>query len=151
MHWDERYRTADYPTDPHPLVIQAAQMFPPGRALDVACGAGRNARYLRDRGWSVLGIDNSDAALEIMRSQSIDALKLDLEREPLPFADQSFDLVCIINFLHRPRFAEAKRVVVPNGAIVCAIRPTGNFSLSPDELRSYFADCRIVGDLIAIR
>ena len=151
VRWNERYRSGDFPTEPHPLVVQAASMLPPGRALDLACGAGRNARYLRDRGWSVLAIDNSDAALEIVRAMNIDTRKVDLEREPLPFDDESFDLVCIINFLHRPLFAEAKRVTRPNGIVAAAICPTGKYSLTAEELRACFAEWTIVGNLIAIK
>jgi len=61
MHWDQRYGSGDYPTDPHPLVVQAASMLSPCRALDLACGAGRNARYLRGLGWNVVAIDRTAA------------------------------------------------------------------------------------------
>src|SRR5579859_8246264 len=151
MRWDERYRSGDFPTEPHPLVVHAVSMLPPGRALDLACGAGRNARYLRDHGWSVVAVDNSDAALAIVRAMNLDTRNVDLEQEPLPFDDESFDLVCIIHFLHRPLFAEAKRVTRPNGIVVCAICPTGKYSLTPEELRAYFADWTLVGNLIAIK
>src|SRR5207245_7618968 len=142
MDWDARYRSGDLgPTEPHRLVIEAADLMPPGRALDLACGAGRNARYLVQRGWRVTAVDRSVAAMQIVRG-----VLADLERDAPPFRDASFDLVCIINFLHRPLFAEALRVVRPGGMVAAAIRTSGHYSLSADELRSYFKGCSVAAD-----
>jgi SAM-dependent methyltransferase len=142
MDWDARYRAGDLgPSEPHRLVIEAADLMPAGRALDLACGAGRNARYLAQRGWKVTAVDRSIAAIQIVRG-----VLADLERDAPPIRDASFDLVCIINFLHRPLFAEALRLLRPAGMVAAAIRTSGNFSLPPGELRAYFSGCRIVVD-----
>ena len=37
--------------------------LPPGRALDLACGKGRNALYLASRGFHVTAVDISPVAL----------------------------------------------------------------------------------------
>lgn len=126
------------------IIGEAAELVKPGRALDLACGRGRNAVFLAQRGWSVVGIDIAPPALE-----SIDTRALDLERNPLPFEDDSFDMVCIIHFLHRPLFAEARRVTRPGGVIVSAIhtvRSTMNpkYTVAIGELRSLFADWEIL-------
>jgi SAM-dependent methyltransferase len=111
VSWDDRYRAGDYPTEPSAVVIDVASRLPPGRALDLACGAGRNARWLADRGWSVVAIDNADEALRLIEHPHIETRKLDLESiERLPFDDGSFDLVLVIRFTHLPLFAEARRV-----------------------------------------
>ena len=110
--WNERYRSGELgPEYPAPLLIEAVASQPPGRALDLACGTGRNALFLAQRDWSVVAIDGSPVAIATLRQarSTIDARVLDLERQPIPFADESFDLVCLINFLHRPLFADAKR------------------------------------------
>jgi SAM-dependent methyltransferase len=39
----------------------------PGSALDVACGEGRNAVWLAERGWEVTGVDFSPLALDRAR------------------------------------------------------------------------------------
>ena len=128
-------------------------MFPRGRALDLACGAGRNARYLAQRGWEVIAVDLSVAALQLARMRRM--VLADLERDPLPFQSASFDLVIIINFLHRPLFAEALRVLGSAGGIAAAIRTTGRFSLPQAELRSHFAGCTIAveraGQIVAVK
>jgi len=140
--WNNRYRTREeIDQDPAPLLVQAATGLPPGRALDLACGAGRNAIWLASRGWEVVAIDGAPEAIRLVREHEprIDARVLDLEIEaPLPFENDSFDLVAILFYLYRPLFAEVKRVVRPGGTIVAAARMSGSFAIAPGEMRSYF-------------
>ena len=128
---------------PSRVVTEFASALPPGRALDLACGTGRNAVWLAEHGWEVVGVDRSPEAIDIMRSRAaaIDARVMDLEAGlKLPFDDESFDLVLVIHFLHRPLFAEAKRVTKPGGRIITAIhlRAAHRFVVAPGELRSFF-------------
>jgi tellurite methyltransferase len=149
--WNERYRTDKGPTGPAPIVVEAVKLLPPGRALDLACGAGRNAIHLIQHGWTVVAIDGSPEAIDIVRrlDPRIETQVLDLERQAVPHPDASFDMVCIINFLHRPLFEQARRLVRPGGVVVSAIhtvRSTMNplYTLAIGELRSYFADWEIL-------
>lgn len=77
----------------------------------------------------------------------IDARVMDLEAgNPLPFPDESFDLVLIILFLHRPLFAEAKCVLRSGGMLITTAKTTGRFAAAPGELRTYFEGWTIVHD-----
>jgi SAM-dependent methyltransferase len=129
------------PVTPSPLVIDIASALPPGRALDLACGTGRNAHWLAERGWEVIAIDNSEEALEQVRTPK---LRLDLEREPLPFGDATFDLVIIIRFLHRPLFDEAERVLKPGGVLITHPKTAGRFAIHPGELDERFAGWEVL-------
>jgi SAM-dependent methyltransferase len=153
--WNQRYRSGDFERQASPLVIEATATLAPGRALDLACGAGRNAIHLADRGWRVVAVDGSIEALKLVRHPRIELHQIDLERKPLPFPDESFDLVCLIHFLHRPLFAEARRVLRPGGMIVTAIRTSGSHSLEPGALQPMFSDWKVVidreGELAAIK
>jgi len=146
--WNERYRARDdINPDPAELLVSAASGLPPGRALDLACGAGRNAIWLASRGWDVVAIDGADEAIGILRSHdsSVDARVLDLETDaPLPFEDESFDLVAILYYLHRPLFAEARRVVKRGGLVVCAVKMRGTYRVKPEELAQHFADFEVL-------
>jgi SAM-dependent methyltransferase len=64
--WDERYAGADLVWSSTPNQFVAAELadLRPGRALDVACGEGRNALWLAERGWRVTAVDFSRVALE---------------------------------------------------------------------------------------
>ena len=146
--WDQRYRTRDEIDDePAKLVIDALRELPPGRALDLACGAGRNAVWLARNGWDVVAIDGSTEAIRLVHAHDIqvDARVIDLETgAPLPFEDESFDAVLILYYLHRPLFAEAKRVVRRGGLVLTAVRTTGRFAIHPGELAALFEGWEVV-------
>ena len=68
--WNERYRGADlvWGHDANCFVEQAlGAREARGRALDLACGEGRNAIWLARRGWRVTAVDYSDIAIERAR------------------------------------------------------------------------------------
>ena len=56
--WNDRYATGEAPDKPpEALVVKAAETRRPGKALDLACGLGRNALYLAANGWQVTAVD----------------------------------------------------------------------------------------------
>jgi SAM-dependent methyltransferase len=58
---------------PSRLLVAETAGLRPGRALDLACGAGRNAVWLARQGWRVTGVDFSDVALRAARSLAAEA------------------------------------------------------------------------------
>lgn len=146
--WNDRYRGGQSINDePAQLLVDAVRKLPPGRALDLACGAGRNALWLARNGWEVAAIDGASEAIAMLQQSAgelpIDARVFDLEAgAPLPFDDASFDVVTILYYLHRPLFLEAARVLKPGGLFVTAIRMHGInplYCVVPGELRVTFA------------
>ena len=101
------------------------------RALDLGCGAGRNAVPLARLGWSVLGLDLSwpmvSAAAPRTRDEGLaDRLHVALSpMDELPVRDRSIDLVIAHGVWNLARSAaefrravsEAARVVKPGGAL----------------------------------
>jgi ubiquinone/menaquinone biosynthesis C-methylase UbiE len=88
--------------------------LPPARTLDVACGTGFLTRHLRGE---VVGLDQSEAMLEIAREQAPDATFVQGDALSLPFRDREFDRLfmsyfyCHLEEPERLRFlAEAHRV-----------------------------------------
>jgi len=68
--WDDRYREGDWTNDPRAArIVEDAEAWLPreGLALDVACGAGRNALHLAERGLRVLAVDRSLQGLRLLR------------------------------------------------------------------------------------
>ncbi|MHB1924366.1 MAG: class I SAM-dependent methyltransferase [Acidimicrobiales bacterium] len=105
--WDERYRSQDlvWGAKPNRFLAEEAAALPTGRALDLACGEGRNALWLAERGWQVTGVDFSRVAVDRARSLAAergvtaDFFEADVvDWEP---PGQAFDLV-IVFYLHLP-------------------------------------------------
>jgi SAM-dependent methyltransferase len=67
--WDERYAASElvWSAEPNQFVAAELAALRPGRALDLACGEGRNALWLADRGWQVTAVDFSAVALDKAR------------------------------------------------------------------------------------
>lgn len=63
--WDELYRADDqiWSGRPNDAVVAEIAGLTPGRALDVGCGEGGDARWLAARGWRVTAVDISRVAL----------------------------------------------------------------------------------------
>jgi SAM-dependent methyltransferase len=103
----------------HPLLGS----LPPGRALDAACGTGRHARWLAERGHDVVGIDACEEMLAVARA-SVPAARFEIGRlDALDLPDTSVDLaVCALALTHLPSIdraiAELARVLAPGGRII---------------------------------
>lgn len=65
--WDARYASVEHPcgSTPARALMSRYASFRPGRAVDLACGDGRNARYLAESGWEVDAVDFSPVAIEL--------------------------------------------------------------------------------------
>ncbi|WP_457423487.1 class I SAM-dependent methyltransferase [Roseateles sp. P5_E7] len=89
----------------------------PGTALDVACGSGRNLRWLAQAGWQVTGVDRDTVATAALQSLAkiVDA---DIENGPWPLPQQQFDLVVVCNYLWRPLFDDIRAAVKPDGWLI---------------------------------
>src|SRR5579875_1878471 len=63
--WDARYAGEEllWRAEPNQFLVEEVAELPPGRALDVACGEGRNAIWLAEHGWNATGVDFSEVAL----------------------------------------------------------------------------------------
>jgi SAM-dependent methyltransferase len=146
--WDERHRAAPPSLEPDPVLVSAAEHLKPGRALDLACGTGRNALWLAERGWNVTAVDGSRAAIEILQSRSsaIDARVADLERGEYAIEPRAWDLIAIIRYLQRDLFEAAKAGVAPGGLIVATalLGDRGRYRMHPGELRRYFEGWEIL-------
>jgi len=75
------------------------------RVLDVGCSSGYLARPLVERGCTVVGIEQDEAAAETAREVCAEVLVGDAETMALPFPEGSFDIVLcgdLIEHLRQP-------------------------------------------------
>lgn len=153
--WDERYRQGSHATlEPNPLLVRAIESLPAGRALDVACGAGRHALLLARHGWNVTAVDSSSVGIELTRERArefgveVDARVADLERGEFEIEREAYELICDFYYLQRDLWPQIRAGVREGGLVVAAIHlvdenPEGetgnpNFLLQPGELRAEF-------------
>jgi SAM-dependent methyltransferase len=97
--------------------------LPVGRVLDAACGTGRHARWLADRGHTVIGVDATEEMLAVARDKVPAAQFLLGNLEALPVQDASVDVaVCTLALTHLPSLdgasAELARVLLPGGRLI---------------------------------
>jgi 2-polyprenyl-3-methyl-5-hydroxy-6-metoxy-1,4-benzoquinol methylase len=124
--WNRRWagERAHAATEPSGFLVAEAEALPPGRALDVACGAGRNAVWLARRGWRVTGVDFSDVALRAARDLAlasgveVEWIEADVVTWTPPA--QAYDLVTVL-YLQLP--AAERRAALAHAAD--AVRPGG--------------------------
>ncbi len=71
--WDKRYEAEDlvWGVDPNQWLVTGSEELPPGRALDLGCGEGRNALWLAGRGWLVTGVDFAGVALALAEQADV--------------------------------------------------------------------------------
>jgi 2-polyprenyl-3-methyl-5-hydroxy-6-metoxy-1,4-benzoquinol methylase len=127
--WNEKWRErgADARAEPNRFLVEDVSDLPAGRALDLACGAGRNAIWLAERGWRVTGVDYAEVGLEEARRRArerdvdVEWILADLtEWSPPPGA---FDLVCVL-YLQLPTVERrlvlgcAAEALAPGGTIL---------------------------------
>lgn len=159
--WDERYSRGEHATqEPNPLLVRVAETLSPGRALDIACGAGRHALFLARHNWQVTAVDASRVGIEITLERArelgveIDARVADLERGEFEIEKGAYDLISVFYYLQRGLWPELRAGLRPGGTLVAAIHlqdedaanSTGNpdFLLQAGELRAEFGDWEIM-------
>lgn len=122
--WDERYRLGAYVEREHPSawLVSCLSRAPVGRALDVACGAGRNALHLAELGYAVTGIDVSRVALAraaesaAARGVGVDWCEQDLDDGP--GVAGPFDLIVLIRYVDLPLVGLLCGMLAPGGCLV---------------------------------
>jgi len=105
----------------HPILRDLAS---PGLdALDAACGTGRQAELLHSLGCSTVGVDRSEAMLDVARGK-LPEVRFEIgDVEHVPFGDEAFDLAVVslaLCHLTDPSDAviELARVLRPGGTLV---------------------------------
>jgi tellurite methyltransferase len=150
--WTER---AEESAEPDEWLVRIEPLISvPGKALDIACGAGRNALYLAERGWTVTGVDIAEQGLALLEGEAarrglpLTTRTIDLEAEPF-LPSGPFELVLLFFYLQRSLFPAILSSVRPGGlAVVRTFSAAGEFPgapgnsdfvLRPGELIEIFA------------
>lgn len=159
--WEKRYSSKERPDEdfeisPARLVIETAEKLRPGRSLDLACGAGRNALWLAEHGWRVTAVDGAPSAIRALLARAsekhlkIETFVADLEKHQFKIAPAVWDLIAMCYYLQRDLFGPAKNGIVPGGILLAIVHialpgeePTSH-RLRPGELKNYFRGWQIL-------
>jgi SAM-dependent methyltransferase len=158
--WDERYSSGAYTAREHPtrLLADWLPQLPRGRALDVACGAGRNSLFLAEHGYDVDAIDISSVALARARATAAERglkvswIEADLESTPLP--ERRYDLIVMVRYTHPVLVATLIELLNDGGFLLCEehLRTTHDvvgpktpaFRMRPNELLGLATGLRVI-------
>ena len=158
--WNARYASGEYVARTHPSPLLAAWLdrLPRGRALDVACGRGRNAIHLAANGYAVDAMDISGVALAKARERAeavgvaVHWIETDLDSADI--ARDTYDVIVVARFLDRPLIPRLVDALRPGGHIVYEHHyitpvdvggPTSRrFRARPNELLERFRALRVL-------
>ena len=157
IKWDQRYGGEEYFFSLGPSRFLAdsfeliASLLPGRRALDLACGEGRNSIYLAQNGFEVTAVDISGLGLERGRKRAlqlgaaVDFVQADLDRwRP----QGAYHLILNFNFLMRPLIPWMVDALHPGGMVVMETildapglegGHTKDYLLQPGELGRIFS------------
>ncbi len=121
--WNRRYAEDSYnKRNPVTLLEEWLPRLPVGKALDVACGAGRNALALARAGFEVDAIDISAEGLQQARAAAaaeelaIDFIEHDLD-EPYGFA-RDYALILVLWYVDLELIHELGGCLAPGGYLI---------------------------------
>lgn len=134
--WNRRYATAEFVwrTEPNRFLPPEVAGLAPGRALDLACGEGRNAVWLATRGWRVTGVDFAEVGLDKARRLAAEhAVEVTWVRADVTTwsAPEAADLV-VVFYLQLPAeprrraLARAAAAVAPGGTLLVVAHDLAN-------------------------
>lgn len=120
--WDQVYESEPhlYTPAPNALLVEVAGAMPPGRALEIGMGQGRNAVWLAERGWDVTGIEISRAGVERARTSGASLRVVLAAAEEFAIGESEWDLIAGI-YVHGVMLRESARIVAglrPGGRLV---------------------------------
>jgi rhodanese-related sulfurtransferase len=145
---------------PSSFLVENFDLLPRGLALDLAMGEGRNAIYLATRGYDVDGVEADPARVARARTAArrlnapIRAIVGNVEDGTWTVPLDTYDVIMVFNFLHRPLYDDIKDGLVRGGVVVYqtytveqarygAPRDPRHL-LRPGELREVFADYEVL-------
>lgn len=163
--WDERYTATElvWGREPNAWIARETADLPPGRALDLAAGEGRNALWLAGRGWWVDVVDFSSVALDRGRELAaalpgeaagrLTWVRADVLSHRPPRG--AYDLV-VIAYLHlpagerRPVLRRAAEAVAPGGTLLVIGHDMANLTEGtggPQDPRVLFTSDDVLADV----
>ncbi len=157
--WDEKYRKKSEllrPREASMNIQKFVEKSKGAKALDLACGAGRNTIYLAKLGYEIDALDIAEVALEALAAEAhneevhelINAQLFDLDT--FAPASERYELIIMMNFLDRGLIERAKKGLKREGLFIVETymddsrneKKDANkeYLLKKEELKSLFSE-----------
>jgi SAM-dependent methyltransferase len=149
LRWDKKYKTQELPTKTVEVVEKYAGLATGKKALEIACGMGRNARFLAQQGFEVEALDISPIAIESLQNiPNIRAKEVDFDEYILE--ENAYDLIVCTYFLKRELFPQIEKALKEDGIFIfetfmhhaqnTKVPSNKSFLLNEGELEATFDD-----------
>ena len=144
--WNEKYSTDEefeLPDDPIPELARRVDTLPTGRALDVATGTGRNARFLAGEGYDVDAVDVSDEALDraarAADGEGVDVNWIRADIDDFAFENGAYDVITVSFFAALDRLPDLLAALAPGGVLVYEhhLRSSDEIEIGPSDRYRY--------------
>jgi SAM-dependent methyltransferase len=142
--WNEKYSTGEefeLPEEPIPELARRIDTLPSGRALDVATGTGRNARFLAAEGYDVDAVDVSDEAIDraarAADREGVDVNWIRSDIEDFAFERGAYDVIAVSFFAALEHLPEITTALAPGGVLVYEhhLRSSDPIDIGPSDDR----------------
>ena len=137
--WDARYGGDElvWTSTPNQFLVAEVVGLPAGRAVDLACGEGRNSIWLAEQGWEVTGVDFSPVGLAKAKRFAdrwgVEVTWIESAIEDWTPSPDGYDLVAML-YLQLPQAARsaalsaAASAVAPGGTLVVIAHDVDNLT-----------------------
>ncbi len=118
IKWNGKHRENPEKEEPSRILTEFHAMAKTGRALDIACGTGRNALFLAERGFQVDALDISEVGLRMAKGKHERIRPACVDLDHYEIAAGRYDLIVNVRYLNRRLFPYIKEGLAPGGVLV---------------------------------
>ena len=144
--WNSKYLKSNGNSDPSEILEKYIYLVSHGNALDLACGNGRNSRFLAQKGFQVDAVDISNVAINHLAGQDprINVICQDIDTWQIP--QDRYQIIINIRFMDRRLFPMIQNGLKPGGTIIFEsfIDKKKEYCLEPNELLHAFESFHVV-------
>jgi SAM-dependent methyltransferase len=147
--WEKKYASNFIPQGNVEAVEKYARLSTGKRALDLACGMGRNSRVLLEQGFEVEALDISPTAIASLQNiENLHAKEVDFDSYVLE--ENRYDLIVCTYFLKRELFPQIEKALKKEGVFIfetfmhhpdnTKVPSQKSYLLEKDELKTTFGE-----------
>jgi tellurite methyltransferase len=118
IKWNKKHLESSESDKPSNIVMDFCRMAKNKRALDIACGTGRNTIFLAQQGFTVDAVDISQVGLKKLTGKNLSIRPVCADLDHFDIAPHHYDLIINIRYLNRRLFPYIKEGLVSGGVLI---------------------------------